>query len=250
MPIAISTSPWDGQCSPHAFCHLNSEYGTTDARHALTASRSQSFSSPMALHKLRQSLQSSMIAPLRLLTLEPLQPHQPSERGCALVALKKVSEIRVVGNPDRTSECKFLLQVFSGQSRIPTASCRTLGEYRTKAGPCGKLPTASVAKELDDFDKLRNGVFDLAHDAHRDLSSCAFCQRIVDYTFWENHPPNALARLLFSDEKAVAASLSKFVGELVELVEEGCTPSSTERIVCTGRTQIPLVVHAFLSDAC
>lgn len=185
--------------------------------------------------------------PLCRLTFEPLQPYRPSERGCALAALRKVSEIRVVRNPDRTSCQDIIVQEFLGQSRIPISNCRALGDLHTKRVSSRRPQASCVSKQLADFTKLRDQVFNLAHDAHQKPSSCTFCQRLVEYTFWENHPPNALARLLFPDNDALVSSLSKFVNELVMLVVGGYRPA-TGRGVCGGWIRILLVVHAFLRD--
>lgn len=195
---------------------------------------------------------------LRPLATEPLAPQRLSARGQAFTAIKNVESIRVVRNPDRTADCKYIVQVFSleSQSRIPANSVRlSAPPSSSKAVPTArpaskavldsKRPTSTVFKTFDDFLNLRDDLYTVAHDAHS-TKMCEVCRTIIDYTLWSYLPPNGIARAFMSDEK-LSRTLTKFLVDLLPLIESGCSPTADRRL-CSGRAGAPIVLHDFLFE--
>jgi hypothetical protein len=181
---------------------------------------------------------------LRPLSLAPLEPQQHSSRGHILSAFKKIDTIRVVLNCTATSDDgKYVVEVFSGRlhSRIPTRS-----NYVSIASPtnsAARQPTFAIGKSLDDFTDLRSQLYGIAHNSHP-KKHCDFCRSMIEYALWSNEQPGAVARF-FGEEEKTLRSLTKFLGDLVPMIESGCSTAAAGSR-CRAQARIPTVVHEFL----
>jgi hypothetical protein len=187
---------------------------------------------------------------LRPLSLAPLEPQQHSSRGHILSAFKKIDTIRVVLNCTATSDDgKYVVEVFSGQlrSHIPTINnhgTTFFSSVSSSPSPASRRrPTSTTTKSLDDFAELRLQLFNIAHYSHR-KDPCVFCRTMNEYALLANALPNAVARF-FGEEEKTLQSLTKFLGDLVPLVETGDS-TATGGSLCRAQARTSSVVHEFL----
>lgn len=186
---------------------------------------------------------------LRPLSPEPLVPQQLSSRGHILSAFKKIDTICVMRNGRAASaDDKYVVKVFSGQlrSHIPTINNHGTAfssSVSSCPSPASRQPTATATKSLDDFAELRLQLFNIAHYSHR-KEPCDFCCAMNEYALLANALPNAVARF-FGEEEKTLQSLTKFLGELVPLVEAGDS-TATGGSSCRAQTRASTVVHEFL----
>lgn len=190
---------------------------------------------------------------LRPLSVRQIVPSKVSQYGHALAALRTVDSVRVVRNPDQSSDSKYLVLAYSNKkthSRIPVAIAGSIIEGANSSLPLPnepareRAPVCSLTKPLAAFSTLREQVTDIIYASHQ-TTLCAYCKKTMTYVLWGNLPPSSLQRIMSAgDDKELLDSLARFLVELMPLVVSGRPSPSDHR--CLSRARILLVVHAFL----